>query len=175
MGNILLICGLAIAFIALIGSSMSKKKSRNQKQEPKPSPKPAPVVHVTDGFTTEKQWKDYFREILRRRFPEYAVAEEVPVIDLTGDVNDVFKLYKNRPNQVYKAEWGRPYDFVLSADGKNKAVIMLGSVHSHNENVKYLIARMFAKKLGLAYIGFYTQFPNDEEYVVKRIKECMNN
>ena len=122
----------------------------------------------------EEEWHAYFKQVITKNFSQFTLREGVPVTDLTGDVNDVFKLYAGRPNQVYKAEWGRPYDFVLSAEGKTKAVVMLGSGHSHNANVKYLISKMFAKKLGVPYIGFYIQFPNDEAYVVKRIKEFMN-
>ena len=29
---------------------------------------------------------------------------------------------------------------------------------------------MFAKKLQIPYVGFYTQFPNTEEYVVGRVR-----
>ena len=33
---------------------------------------------------------------------------------------------------------------------------------------------MFAKKMGLPYINFYTQMPNERAYVVKRIREFLN-
>ena len=46
---------------------------------------------------------------------------------------------------------------------------MLGDRHGHDVNVKYLIARMYAKKLGLPYINFYTQFPNTADYVARRL------
>ena len=36
-----------------------------------------------------------------------------------------------------------------------------------------LIARMYAKKLGIPYIGFYTQYPNERSYVINRISELM--
>lgn len=51
---------------------------------------------------------------------------------------------------------------------------MLGRVRGNQNNVKYLISKMFAKKLGVPYISFYIQFPNYEGYIVKRIKEFMN-
>ena len=73
--------------------------------------------------------------------------------------------------QVYKAEWGKDYDFVLYSDGKPKAIVMLGDGHCHSKHVDYLIARMFAKKLNVPYIGFYLEFPNKEDYVVGRIRE----
>ena len=48
---------------------------------------------------------------------------------------------------------------------------MLGDGHCHSKHVDFLIARMFAKKLNVPYIGFYLEFPNKEDYVVGRIRE----
>ena len=98
----------------------------------------------------------------------------MPVTDLVGFANDEAQLYTTRPTQAYKAEWGQPYSFVLEADGKAKAVVMLGSGHSHDSNVKYLIARMYAEKLDLPYINFYTQMPNERNYVIERIRKFLN-
>jgi hypothetical protein len=120
---------------------------------------------------SEAEWHAHFKDILGNHFARYAVKENVPVTELTGNVQDVLDLYDGRPNQVYKAEWGRPYDFVLYAEDKPKAVIMLGTGHCHSKQVVYLISRMFAKKIHVPYLGFYTQFPNKEDYVVRRIRE----
>lgn len=115
----------------------------------------------------------YFAEILTTEFPQCGVAENVPVTDLTGFVSDEFQLYKTRPRQVYQAAWGAPYSFVLYAGGGPKAVVMLGGGHSHDQNVKYLISRMYAKKMGLPYINFYTQMPNERTYVIQRIRKFL--
>ena len=117
--------------------------------------------------------KQYFREILLRNFSQYTIKEEVPVTALTGDIYDIFKLYKERPNQAYKAEWGKPYDFVIYSGDKPKAVVMLANYNEHSVKVQYLISKMFAKKLNVPYLGFYSKFPNKEWYVVNRIKESM--
>lgn len=116
----------------------------------------------------------YFAEILSSEFPQYSIKRNVPVTELAGFVADEFQLYKTRPLQSYKAEWGAPYTFVLYRGGTPAGVVMLGSGSSHSRNVKYLIARMYAKKLGLPYINFYTQFPNERAYVVGRIREFLN-
>lgn len=118
-----------------------------------------------------EEWVAYFKGILETRFPEYTVKENVPVTELTGDVEETFQLYETRPYRAYKAEWGKDYDFVLYSDGKPKAVVMLGDGHCHSKHVDFLISRMFAKKLDVPYIGFYLEFPNVEEYVVGRIRE----
>ena len=46
---------------------------------------------------------------------------------------------------------------------------MLGKGHSHDSNVKYLIARKYAQKMNLPYINFYTQMENERSYVIERI------
>ena len=116
----------------------------------------------------------YFRDILAAEFPQYGVKENVPVTDLTGPANDSFKLYEDRPLQAYKAEWGEPYTFVLYLGDVPKGIVMLGDGHSHNAKVKFLISRMYAQKLGLPYINFYTQMPNEKDYVISRIERFMN-
>ena len=128
----------------------------------------APVEEKTDA-----EWHAYFREIIQSEFPGYDVRENVPVTELAGFAADEAQLYKSRPRQVYKAEWGEPYTFVLSQGGAPKGIVMLGGGHSHSANVKYLVARMYAKKLGLPYINFYTQMPNERSYVVGRIHKYL--
>jgi hypothetical protein len=123
---------------------------------------------------TPAEWESYFRDILLRNYSSYTIRENVPVTDLVGFANDEAQLYTTRPTQAYKAEWGQPYSFVLEADGKAKAVVMLCSGHSHDSNVKYLIARMYAEKLDLPYINFYTQMPNERNYVIERIRKFLN-
>ena len=128
---------------------------------------------VKETERTDAEWEAYFREILRDDFSSYTIRENVPVTDLAGFANDEAQLYSTRPRQAYKAEWGKPYTFVLESGGSAKGVVMLGNGHSHDSNVKYLIARMYAKKLGLPYINFYTQMPNERDYVIGRIRKFM--
>ena len=122
---------------------------------------------------TDAEWVNYFKEILASEFPLYTIRENVPVTDLAGYANDEFQLYQTRPTQAYKAEWGQPYTFVLETGGSAKGVVMLGNGHSHDSNVKYLIARKYAQKMGLPYINFYTQMPNERAYVIERIRKFL--
>ena len=133
----------------------------------------APTIEV-EREKTDSEWNAYFKEILLSEFPSYTIRENVKVTDLVGFANDEFKLYKTRPTQAYKAEWGQPYTFVLENGGKAIGVVMLGKGHSHDSGVKYLIARMYAKKLGIPYINFYTQMPNERDYVIGRIRKLLN-
>ena len=122
---------------------------------------------------TPAEWHAYFKEILITDFPQYSFMENVPVANIVGFVSDEFKLYETRPRRVYRAEWGIPYTFVLYQGSSIKGVVMLGSGNSHDTNVKYLISRMFAKKSGIPYINFYTQMPNEKNYVVGRIQKLL--
>ena len=117
---------------------------------------------------------DYFRNILATEFDELTIKESVPVTDMVGDVSDTFTLYESRPHQVYKAEWGIPYTFVAYKGEELKFIIMIGGPKSHFTKVKYLISRMYAKKMGVPYLGFYTDLENEITYVVDRINQALN-
>lgn len=148
-----------------------------QQQEQQASKPARPVPADQDAYAERPapaDWNVYFADILSAEFPQYTVSRDVPVTDLAGFATDEFKLYNTRPLQAYKAEWGAPYTFVLYQGGAPAGIVMLGSGHSHDKNVKYLVSRMYAKKLGLPYINFYTQMPNERNYVVGRIKRFMN-
>ncbi|MBO4486292.1 MAG: hypothetical protein J5734_04055 [Prevotella sp.] len=170
LGKLLLKKIVDVAKDYLDSSTKDLEPRRQSRPEQRPEPKQEPeAIERTDA-----EWKTYFREILQREFSSYTLRENVKVTDLAGYVSDEFKLYKKRPNQVYKAEWGQPYTFVLESAGAPKAVVMLGDGHSHDSNVKYLIARMYAKKLGMPYINFYTQMPNERSYVVERVRKFLD-
>lgn len=147
------------------------KATVNHRVEDKPAsvPVPAPVPVSAPVPLPEPNTPAFFEYVIRVECPQYTIRKDIPVTELVGNAEDWFRLYETRPEQVYKAEWGKPYDFVLYQNGKPAAVVMLGDRHTHNVNVKYLIARMYAKKLGLPYINFYTQFPNTADYVARRL------
>ena len=146
------------------GQTSAPKTTANTARQPARPAYTEPVREKTDS-----EWRDYFAGIIATEFPGYSVRENVAVTELAGNAADSFQLYSTRPLQVYRAEWGEPYTFVLYQGGTPKGIVMLGKGHSHDSNVKYLIARMYAKKLGLPYINFYTQMPNERSYVVSRI------
>ena len=112
----------------------------------------------------------YFRQILAENFGQYSVRENVPVQELVGNVSDEFQLYATRPSQAYKAEWGKPYDFVLCEGDRVKGVVVIGKTQSQYKHVSFLIAKMYAKKMGVPFISFYMDAPNEHDYVVNRIR-----
>ena len=132
---------------------------------------PAPKSQYTAAPVRDP--RAYFRGILQSEFPQFTVRENVPVTSLVGDACDQFQLYRTRPYQAYRAEWGEPYTFVLYQGGQPRGVVMLGDGHSHSAKVKFLIARKYAQKVGLPYINFYTQMPNEKSYVVGRIRRFL--
>ena len=148
-------------------------EQRQTTTTPQPKPTPQPASPSFEKERTATEWVTYFKEILATEFPQFSIREKVAVTDVVGFVNDEFKLYKTRPTQAYKAEWGQPYTFVLEQSGSIKGVVMLGNGHSHDSNVKYLIARMYANKMGIPYINFYTQMPNERDYVIGRIRRFL--
>ena len=159
--------------LKLFGAGQDDLDYYNERRQARQAP-PSQYRFPRTVERTPAEWESYFRDILLRNFSSYTIRENVPVTDLVGFANDEAQLYTTRPTQAYKAEWGQPYSFVLEADGKAKAVVMLGSGHSHDSNVKYLIARMYAEKLDLPYINFYTQMPNERNYVIERIRKFLN-
>lgn len=151
----------------------AQKSQQPQRQTHATPPPPPRYEPAQKNEKTAAEWADYFRDILQSEFPVYHIRENVLVTDLVGFVSDEFQLYPTRPRQVYQAEWGKPYTFVLEKDGKAVGVVMLGKGHSHDSNVKYLISRMYARKMCLPYINFYTQMLNERDYVIGRISKMM--
>ena len=165
------------SILNLIVKTVTESNSERDLEQPaRPSATPRrPEPSLREPMRQQvSDWPRYFAEILSSEFPQYSVKRNVPVTDLAGYAADVFQLYATRPQQTYKAERGAPYTFVLYQGDQPAAVVMLGDGASHSRSVKYLIARMYAKKLGLPYINFYTQCPNERGYVVSRIRQFLN-
>ena len=153
----------------------SQQSTTSQAQPTQPQSQQQQPQEVYQRERTDAEWVAYFKEILTKDFPQYTFRENVTVQELAGNLNEEFQLYQTRPRQAYKAEWGQPYTFVLYEAGIARGVVMLGKGHSHDSNVKYLIARKYANRIQLPYINFYTQMPNEKDYVVARIKKLMND
>ncbi len=160
--------------LKLVGVTKDYIEDSNNESRPKQQSRPSQSYTPPAVEKSVSEWEAYFKEILVSEFSSYNIREHVPVPDLVGFVTDEFKLYRTRPTQAYKAEWGQPYTFVLENGDKPIGVVMLGNGHSHDSGVKYLIARMYAKKLGILYINFYTQMPNERDYVIGRIRKLLN-
>lgn len=157
--------------VKTVKDSLEAEQRQSTTAQPKPTPQPAATTHYEEKERTDSEWVAYFREILATEFPQYSVKENIAVTEVAGFATDEFKLYKSRPQQAYKAEWGKPYTFVLYRGDRPAGVVMLGNGHSHDQNVKYLISRMYTKKLGIPYINFYTQMENKREYVIQRMRD----
>lgn len=168
-----------MGLLDLLFGKKAEPNHNNDNNQPKRPTKTYDVEFKAEHALTntiglnDEQIVDYFREILQTEFPEYTIRENMAVTELVGNIAEEMKLYKTRPYQEYKAEWGQPYNFVMYRDGIVKGVVMLGDRYSHGQRVKYLIARKYAQKVCVPYIGFYTQMPNEAGYVVMRINEFL--
>ena len=166
---------LLLKVVDIVKDNLDDSKNNvSSTQQVRPTQRTVSPSAEVEREKTDAEWKSYFKEILLSEFPSYTIRENVKVTDLVGFVSDEEQLYTTRPRQVYRAEWGQPYTFLLEAGGSPKGVVMLGKGHSHDENVKYLIARMYAEKLNLPYINFYTQMPNERSYVIGRIRKFLD-
>lgn len=134
---------------------------------------PEPIAPIIKYTRTDGVY--YFKEILTKYYSEYAIKENIPVVEIAGYANDVFQLYATRPFQAYKAEWGNPYTFGMYKNDELKALIMIGDGYQLCKKVKYLISRMYAKKCNTPYITFFWEAPNRKDYVVERINKFLNN
>ena len=158
--------------ISELTSKINAATGQPQQQNPFSDKRPEPRQSIYEA-EPPRDVPGHFRSILKSEFPQFTVRENVPVTDLAGDATDNFQLYKTRPYQAYKAEWGKPYTFVLYQGGRPRGIVMLGDGHSHSANVKYLIARKYAQKLNIPYINFYSQMPNERQYVISRIRKFL--
>ena len=122
---------------------------------------------------TDTGWQNYFREILAQEFGLCVIRENVPVQDLVGYVADEFQFYATRPRQVYKAEWGKPYNFVLYEGDRIKGVVVLGKRQVEYKHVSFLISKMYAKKMGVPFVSFYMDAPNERDYVIQRFHKFL--
>lgn len=161
-------------FNLLFDSNPEPKPAQQQPRQPQ-QPQPAFQNCTVTVCPPPESFMGYFREIIRREFPEYTLRENVAVTELVGNAADSMQLYSTRPYQAYRAEWGQPYSFVMYKNGIVKGVVMLGNNRSHESNVKFLISRKYAQKVGVPYINFYTQFHNRKSYVVERIRDFLYN
>ena len=126
------------------------------------------------NYNNPAETRAYYRDILKAEFPQYELREDVPVTSVRGSETLVEeKFWKEMPRKHYKPEEGRPYDFGMYMGGELKAVVSLGQGSSHDIKKEYLVSRAYARKAGIPYINFYTQFANRKPYVVDRVRKFM--
>ena len=124
------------------------------------------------NYLNPTETRAYYRDILKAEFPQYELREDVPVTSVRGSETLVEeKFWKEMPRKHYKPEEGRPYDFGMYMGGELKAVVSLGYGSCHDMKKKYLVSRAYARKAGIPYINFYTQFANRKPYVVDRVRK----
>jgi len=116
-----------------------------------------PGQGTADGASTpaspdQTKDKDYFAAILARDFADYQVRGSVPVAELGGQ--------------------GKPYEFGLYKTGDLKGVVVLVE-HNRDRNRAYLGSKEAAQAAGVPFINFYLHMPNEEAFVVSRIRRMV--
>jgi len=66
----------------------------------------------------------------------------------------------------------KPYSFALLRNGKAAVLIML-TPHNRDRNSAFLNAKKSALNSNTKFLNFYTHFPNEQDYVISRIKNAL--
>jgi len=66
----------------------------------------------------------------------------------------------------------KPYSYALLRNGKAAVLIML-TPHNRDRNSAFLNAKKSALNSNIKFLNFYTHFPNEQDYVVSRIKNAL--
>ena len=66
----------------------------------------------------------------------------------------------------------RPYNYALMRNGKIAVAILL-TPHNRDRNSAFLNAKKAALDSKVAFLNFYTHFPNERSYIVSRIKSAL--
>lgn len=113
---------------------------------------------MINGINYSKEFNrnhDYFRNIIKTNFNGYTIEENVPVKRIREGASEAFK----------------PISYLLSRDGKPVAAIAIIPAF-RNASAK---AAEICKENNIAYITFYCQYENTENYVVNRINDALTN
>ncbi len=101
--------------------------------------------------------QSYFNGILSESFPdcELRAGATAASLGLTAAAN------------------AKPYDFALLRGGQPVGVVML-TPHNRDNNAAFKSARSAAETARVPFVNFYTHFPNEKNYVVRRLKSFIN-
>ena len=153
-------------------SSQRQSTPAQPQQQPQAQPQPQQSYQAPRP-SSESGTMAYFKEILTQEFVGCVIRENVPVQELVGYAADEFQLYATRPRQAYKAEWGKPYNFVLYEGDRIKGVVVIGKRQVECKYVSFLISKMYAKKMGVPFVSFYLDAPNERDYVIGRFHKFL--
>ena len=97
----------------------------------------------------------HFRDILTRNFPDMELREDIPLNQIIPGLNNAYQSVS----------------FVLSQGGSPKVVVQLRYPH---QATRFGSERQ-CKQNGIGYISLWRDYKNQEEYVVKRVKDALWN
>jgi len=96
---------------------------------------------------------DHFRAILNKNFPDMEIKEDVPLNSIIPGISSAYKSVS----------------FLLSQGGAPKVVIQL----RYPGQSTRVGSQQICRKNGIGYISLWTDYKNQEEYIVKRVKDIL--
>ena len=125
------------------------------------------TIYKKKSFMTNAEYEFYLK--LKSLEPEYKV---IPQLNLASIIN-------KENNNKYYTDLFRNIDFAIF-DNKERNVLLLIELNDGTHKLKKRKARDFKvkkiwKAAGIPLIYFYTNYPNEKEYVINRIKEIINS
>lgn len=95
-----------------------------------------------------------FAAFVKEQFgSEYTIVENLPATTINPNVVD-----------------SRPYNLAFVKD-ERLVLTILFTEHNRDKNKYFINAKKTAKEYGVTCLNFYAHFPNDDDYVINRIRE----
>ena len=101
---------------------------------------------------TEEQFVNFVKSVFGA---EYQIAENYAVTNIEPTVTEA-----------------RPYTMAFFRDGRLVLTILF-TRHNGEKNRYFLNAKGVSLNRGIPCLNFFEHFPNEDEYIVNRIRECL--
>lgn len=159
----LLIIIINLILIILIMININHNKRKNQFEKLLPS---SNISYSQKGIMTATEYKFYRK--LKKLEDKYIIHPQLSLASIT----------KKTGRYRYASELNRIIDFAIF-DAEYKKLLLLielnDATHKQIERRdRDLKVKKLCKELNVPLIFFYTSYPNEEDYVIKRIKKIIN-
>lgn len=135
-------------------------------KETKPKLKKEETIYVLKPLMTTYEYKFY--QILKSLEDEYII---VPQLNLAS-------IVKKMNNNKYYNELFRNIDFAIFTKDYKKLLLLIEiNDETHNQHKRKdrdLKVKKICNDIGVSLMTFYTKYPNEKNYVLKRIEKELN-
>ena len=142
-----------------------------KKPQPAPAPSPTPVQPAATEVYNFRHIKDLsnvsaletcsrpenadFQQLLSKHFADCTISKAVAASE----------LFSNAP------AYAMPVNFFITKGDKRLAVVLMDA--RRTRRYSYLETRELCKEAGIEFMPFFFHLPNEEDYVVQRIKSVL--